>query len=239
MLEASTTKRRLKNSLFLGAGCLVFSALAWIGVSWDAEILKYLDVEGLPGDLRKAVGLSEAFAHGIGAAVILLAVYCSCELSSRPKVVAAILLTVVSGVAANGAKSLFVRIRPHSVGKVVVQTEDSETQNLGEKEDTIQVVEASFWDSRQRSFPSGHSAIAWGLAIGLAYAFPRGRYIFGMLAISACVQRLISGAHFPSDVLAGSAIAFFCSAWLILLPNVGDRLLAGRELQTGADEGVE
>lgn len=228
MLESGSTRYRLRNSLYLGAASLSFCLLAWVGSTWDSQIAQFLSVEGLPGDLRKAVNLSEAFAHGIGAAAILIAVYVSSAKASRPKVLVAILLTVVSGVVANGMKSLFVRIRPHSVDKVLVQKEDSESE-VSAADDSREIVEASFWDSRQRSFPSGHSATAWGLAIGLAYAFPRGSIIFGMLAVSACVQRLTSGAHFPSDVLAGSAIAFFCSAFLMLLPGIGDRVMIAIE----------
>ncbi|HBE71417.1 MAG TPA: hypothetical protein DDW52_25000 [Planctomycetaceae bacterium] len=73
----------------------------------------------------------------------------------------------------------------------------------------IEMVEADFWDSRQRSFPSGHSATAWGLAIGLCLAFPRASGVLVFVATLASIQRISSGAHYPSDVLAGAAIACF------------------------------
>ncbi len=94
----------------------------------------------------------------------------------------------------------------------------------------------SFWDARQRSFPSGHAATAWGLAMGLSLAFPRASWIFGMLAISASVQRLTSGAHFPSDVLAGAVLAFLCCAALLSLPLTRELLTQHMTLPSSSDE---
>ena len=56
------------------------------------------------------------------------------------------------------------------------------------------------------SFPSGHMAITAALAVAVALAFPRLRY--GLLAYVAAVAltRVFFGAHFPLDVLAGTAL---------------------------------
>ena len=225
----------------LGAASLGFGVLAIIGAQWDTEILSILDVEELPGDLRKAIGLSEVFAHGLGVAAIYLAILISCEPKRRSKVAMAVLLTLTAGLLANGMKSMFVRIRPHSVNEVVVQADSSagEAANLaaGQEGEPPEVVKPSFWDARQRSFPSGHAATAWGLAIGLSYVFPRGKYFFGILAVIACFQRLTSGAHFPSDVLAGSAIAFLSSALLISLPRIGQVLCEDEDASDRIEKG--
>ena len=53
-----------------------------------------------------------------------------------------------------------------------------------------------------QSFPSGHTATVWGLAIGLSWVFPKGRWLFFAVAILASIQRVTSFAHWPSDVLA-------------------------------------
>jgi membrane-associated phospholipid phosphatase len=69
----------------------------------------------------------------------------------------------------------------------------------------------SWFEEAVRSFPSGHSATAVALAIALSWIYPRGRWVFAVLAFMACLQRLVSGAHFLSDIMAGSDIAVLVS----------------------------
>jgi membrane-associated phospholipid phosphatase len=45
------------------------------------------------------------------------------------------------------------------------------------------------------------------LAIGLAGCYPHGRWLFGLFALLAALQRIECSAHFPSDTLAGAAVA--------------------------------
>ncbi len=60
----------------------------------------------------------------------------------------------------------------------------------------------------EQSFPSAHAASAVGLAVALSWLYPRGRILFAGLAILACMQRIATSAHFPSDVLAGAAVGY-------------------------------
>ena len=57
------------------------------------------------------------------------------------------------------------------------------------------------------SFPSAHAAGAIAMAIGLSWLFPRGKVIFFTLAFLASFQRISSGAHWASDVIAGASLA--------------------------------
>jgi membrane-associated phospholipid phosphatase len=59
-----------------------------------------------------------------------------------------------------------------------------------------------------QAFPSAHTATSWGLAIGMAWAFPKGRWLFFGIALLTSIQRVTSAAHWPSDVFFGAAIAF-------------------------------
>jgi len=56
------------------------------------------------------------------------------------------------------------------------------------------------------SFPSAHTAFAFGAAAGLARAYPRGTWAFFTGALALSLTRIYVGAHFPSDVLAGALI---------------------------------
>ncbi len=201
-------------------------AMAAVCYGVDASIVSGLSVDNLPGDIRKAVQLSEAFAHGISVTFILTAVLLATRGVQQRMVWIAVLTTLLSGVTANVLKGSFVRIRPHSVGKIVVEGAGTDG-GIARRTET---VAASFWDSRQRSFPSGHAATAWGLAIGLSLAFPRATIIFCMLAVLACLQRIVSGAHFASDVFAGTAIACFCS-WVLLAHSKLRQILVDSHLQ--------
>ncbi len=58
------------------------------------------------------------------------------------------------------------------------------------------------------SFPSSHSAISWGLAVGLSLRFPKW-YVIAPSALYALVvsfSRPCLGVHYPTDVLAGAIV---------------------------------
>lgn len=58
--------------------------------------------------------------------------------------------------------------------------------------------------SQFNSLPSGHSATAFALAIGLALLFPRYKYLYFIIAIFIASSRVILTFHYLSDVLIGS-----------------------------------
>ncbi len=175
----------------------------------------------LPGDLAKAINLSEVFGHSLGVAAILTSAWLLSP-ERRSAVWGAILITLVCGLAANALKAGWVRVRPHSLDRIRV-AEPGEHDFLSgapnpRLADGRELVPVRLRDSRQRSFPSGHAATAWGLALGLTLVFPRGRWLFALFAALASLQRITSGAHFPTDVLAGAALAFAITALLLQLP---------------------
>src|SRR5207253_2508454 len=57
-----------------------------------------------------------------------------------------------------------------------------------------------------QSFPSAHTATTVGLAIGLSFLYPRGKWLFVALSVLAGIQRMQSQSHYLSDVLAGAVI---------------------------------
>jgi len=56
------------------------------------------------------------------------------------------------------------------------------------------------------SFPSGHATTIGALFVALAFLFPRYRYIFAACALWLAITRVMVGAHYPSDVMAGLAL---------------------------------
>lgn len=234
---SSRASRQPRTVLFFAIFAIVSAAVCPVALQFDQSISDSLRGWKMPGDLKKMVMLSEAFAHGAGVFFILLSVFVV-AISRRRTVLIALLITALSGVISNGLKATVVRVRPHAVGlQVKAETETNAESHAGDPEVATEavnaselVVEASFWDARQRSFPSGHTATAWGLAIGLSLCFPRAWWIFTILAILATVQRLESGAHYPSDVFAGAAIAFTVAACILAIPKIRATITEDNEL---------
>jgi membrane-associated phospholipid phosphatase len=64
---------------------------------------------------------------------------------------------------------------------------------------------SAFSGSRFESFPSGHSTTIGALFMAFALLAPRYRIAFFLLAVFLGMTRVIVGAHYPSDVIAGLA----------------------------------
>lgn len=66
--------------------------------------------------------------------------------------------------------------------------------------------------SRFESFPSGHATTAGALMMAMALIAPSYRLLFLSMALWLGFSRVIVGAHYPSDVIAGLALG----AWFSL-----------------------
>ena len=175
----------------------------------DVAICRWWATGPLPGGVVKVVALSEAFAHGYGVA-LLLAVVWVLDINHRRYVLRLGCSAYVSGLVTNLVKISVGRTRPNvsnlnaAVHETFVGWLPSWT--LGDW--------SRLFDRSIQSFPSGHTATAVGLAIGLICLYPQGRWLFIALAFLAALQRLQAGAHFPSDVLAAAGIACLVAATL-------------------------
>jgi membrane-associated phospholipid phosphatase len=221
LIGAEVSRRRSRLVMGFLAIATVAGLLCPLALQFDHSLSQSVRGWNAPGDLRKAIALSEAFAHGIGVTFILLSVFVV-AVDRRKMIWIAILITALSGGLANALKATVVRVRPHSVDLVVDAGSASTQQGDAgaNSQSAPALVASSFWDSRQRSFPSGHTATAWGLAIGLSLAFRNAWWLFAVLATLASFQRLESGAHYLSDVFAGAAIAFLVAACILSIPRI-------------------
>jgi undecaprenyl-diphosphatase len=62
--------------------------------------------------------------------------------------------------------------------------------------------------NHRESFPSSHSACAVALSAVLATLYPSGAPVFWGLAVVCALLRYLLDAHWPSDVLGGSALGY-------------------------------
>jgi membrane-associated phospholipid phosphatase len=76
---------------------------------------------------------------------------------------------------------------------------------------------------RHHAMPSGHSATAWAVAALMSMGWPAGQrpwwvWVWLPLAALQALSRVVVGAHWPSDVLVGSALGLLCAALCWHLP---------------------
>ena len=62
------------------------------------------------------------------------------------------------------------------------------------------------FSSRNFGMPSSHAVIAFSGAAAMSILFPEATYVWYALAIGCGITRILSGAHYLSDVIAGAAI---------------------------------
>ena len=65
-------------------------------------------------------------------------------------------------------------------------------------------------DSEFHSFPSGHSSTIFAVILVLIFYAPRLKYFFFFIGGIVAFSRVVVGAHFFTDVIAGVALAFLC-----------------------------
>lgn len=192
------------SPLYALAALLSLAGVAAFSV--DLLVLDWVRELRLGGDLRRFVTLSEFFAHGLGAFTILLAVlvldperrWCA------PRILACVF---VPGLVVNLIKSMVARLRPRSLEFTSVWDTFVGWGPILEPGRFIQLL-----DNSLRSFPSGHSATAAGLAAILSVLYPRGTLLFVGLAAVALFQRLHEYAHYLSDTLIGASLGCFVAA---------------------------
>ena len=155
------------------------------------------------------------FAHGFGLATIVVSVWLLAPQLKR-KLPRLILCGVLSSAGAQLAKLAFVRLRPVAYRTQALQYElpDSIVASWTDVHQQLREnhVGVSYF---VQAFPSAHAAMACGIAVGLCWLLPRGRWLFITFAILACYQRVQSHAHWASDVFAGAAIGTLIAGLLL------------------------
>ena len=200
-MTEETAAPKLRVYLSLSLALVVCGFVAFF---FDIYIARSMRVDSfVPGDLRAVVRFAEVFAHSLGICCILLTVFVLAP-SIRIKLWRVAGCALLPGLVVTLAKVLVHRNRPKSLESFpdsVWQTFGSFFPAITEK-DTSLLTESSI-----QSFASGHSACAVGLAVGLSWLFPRGRWLFAFFAALAMLQRIQCEAHFLSDTLFGGAVA--------------------------------
>ena len=183
-------------------GTLLLAALGTLSI--DMAVSRWCAAGNVPKNVHRLLEIAEDFGNGIGVGLIALAVFVL-DPSRRRALVRVLTAAYGAGLAADGLKILVVRFRPRDLNLLKTSVMDSFDGLVG------------FAVSRSHSFPSAHTATGVGLAMLLAWLYPRGRWYFAFLAVLVGAQRVVVGAHFLSDVLVGAAlgvaVGWCCTGW--------------------------
>ena len=181
----------------------IFLIAAAGAVFIEIPITRFFKQVRCPGLIVELLDRAEPFGHFFGAAMVLTAVVLLDPVMRR-RIGWGIGATLGGGLLANIVKLLVQRTRPRafdlSDGTVWETFGGWIQKNLS---------------SNNQSFPSGHTASAFGLAVILAAWYPRGRWLFITVAALVGMHRIQHLAHFPSDVCAGVAAGWFVAACCI------------------------
>jgi len=82
------------------------------------------------------------------------------------------------------------------------------------------------------SFPSGHATQSFATAAFFGMLYPRARVMLYMAVTFTALSRVVTGAHWLSDVYAGALLGYVSTragfgVWKWLRPRLADRLPAG------------
>lgn len=68
---------------------------------------------------------------------------------------------------------------------------------------------------RSLSFPSGHTAAAFGSAMAVGRIWPHGRVLWWTLAVLMGYSRVYVGHHYPLDVAGGALVGVLVAWWVL------------------------
>ncbi len=109
---------------------------------------------------------------------------------------------------AHGVAGLFTQILKHTIGRPRPRLKQGQDWEIAPSLE-------SGWDS----FPSGHTTASFAVATVLAYHFPKAKMLWFGLAAFNGTCRVITGAHFPTDVLGGVLVGIGTALIIIHPPD--------------------
>ncbi len=209
MIHRTVAERQMRRSRAMTAGALAMLGLLAVSlldravydaITWPPERRAAGELEDWYQMLRTAGYLPAWLA--VGAAIVLLGREGGDDRAAARRAATVVLGALTAGLVAEAVKMLVGRERPEVSGV------DGAWQGY-----VFRAPFGAFIDSSNLGFPSSHAATAFGGAFALAAAYPPLRWLALVLACGCGLTRVLSGAHFASDVYGGAALGWVASRW--------------------------
>lgn len=173
---------------------LVFLGLGVAALTIDTSLSSRCVNGRCPTIVQKVLLMAEMFGHGVGVVIIGVLIW-QLDPARRWALPRLMTMSLGAGMLANIVKLMIQRSRPYHFN-----FQGNVWSTFGK---WFPLTDTS---SSVQSFPSGHTATAVGLAVGMAWLYPRGRWLFATFALLVACNRLEEKAHYASDVLVGAAL---------------------------------
>jgi membrane-associated phospholipid phosphatase len=168
----------------------------------------------LGGDFRREMEAFQQWGQGVSTALVMLAIWLA-DPARRRRLLDWGAALLVTGIAVNAIKLLIGRPRPKYDDPLVFLGPFGQYPVIrGERPvgifhawDLSAPISAELW-----SMPSSHTAYAAVMAAALAALYPRLRPLVIGCAVAVGASRLITGAHYPTDVLIGGLLGMAIGA---------------------------
>jgi membrane-associated phospholipid phosphatase len=222
---ATESSPKIEKEGLVKLSAILFS-IGLLALFIDVPIALALKDNPLPKEIGRILRFSEIGGHGTGAAMLLIGALAASKINLQRQQHRYLALKLIAGTYLGGLivdlfKLIIPRIRPRAA-------------DLGSASSLLDTFafwmhdKSNFNPTDLMSFPSGHAAVAAGLAASLSWFFPNGKSVFIGLAILASLQRLASSAHYLSDIFIGAALGLV-GAWLCA-PHTYTKGLHNQEL---------
>lgn len=185
-LQWLSEPRRRWTAFLIPAVCLTAAAFALD--DWAARLAEQ---PIRSGQVRTTLVALRFFGDGAPLALLTLLAFAA---APKKKAVATLALVValLSGLIVDRAKTLTARNRPFDMQGRPAQASWNSAENNG----------------RNSSFPSGHSATAFGFARGMALAFPPVAPVAYLAAAGTAMSRMHELRHYLSDCAVGGLVGW-------------------------------
>lgn len=178
----------------------------------DGPAIELVRRFNIHGDFRREVEAVQQYGQLTFSLIIAIVIYLL-DPANRRRLVDWAIAAAVAALASNAIKFLIARPRPNFndpfdiVGPLgFYPIEHGGKQTL-----------ESAWTAGHAlsSMPSRHATFAVVSSVFLIALYPRLRPIAVFLAVVVCVARVLTQAHYPTDVIAGAAIGLIVGRWAI------------------------